>query len=211
MPKTIAYIRVSTDRQDLRNQRHEILEYCNANRIHVSDFIEVEISSRKTLIERRINELLSKVERGDTIVVSELSRLGRSIIEVIQLITELARKGVSLIAVKQGLHIKAGNNGNMDMQSKVMITIFSLLAELERDIISLRTKDALAAKRANGVKLGRPKGKLGKSELDDKKAEIEHLLSKKVSISAIARIFGMSRMAVRNFIKTRLANFQSKK
>ena len=200
MSKTIAYIRVSTDRQDLDNQRHEILEYCHAHRMTVDEFISIEISSRKTLKQRRIEELLDKVSVGDSLIVSEMSRLGRSTAEVIAIVNELVKRGIRLIVIKQALDIKGGH----DMQSKVMVTLLSLFAELERDIISQRTRDALASKRAKGIRLGRPLGSLGKSKLDSKQTEIANLLDKKVSKAAIARVCGVSRDTVNNFVKTRL-------
>ena len=148
----IGYIRVSTEQQDVRNQQHEILEYANQHKLHVNRFVKREISSRKDLKARGIEELLGSLKKGDTLVVPELSRLGRSIIEVISVINELVKQKIRFISIKQHLDIK----GNHDVQSKVMVTIFSLLAELERDLISERTKKALAAKRAEGVALGRP-------------------------------------------------------
>ena len=142
MAKVTGYVRVSTVRQDADNQRHEILEYANKNHLHIDDFIEVEISSRRDKKQRRITELMEKLEPGDTLIVSELSRLGRSTSEVIDIVNELIAKEIKFIAIKQGLSI----SGQHDIQSKVMVTMFSLFAELERDIISERTKTALAAK-----------------------------------------------------------------
>jgi len=160
--RVIAYLRVSTDKQDIDNQRLEILTYANKHSMKIDEFIEVEISSRKDLLKRRITELLGKVNEGDTVIVAELSRIGRSIVEVINIVNELVQKKVRLIAIKQGLDIR--NNG--DMQTKIMITMFSLFAEIERDLISQRTKAALAAIKAGGKKLGKPKGTVGKSKLD---------------------------------------------
>jgi len=160
--RVIAYLRVSTDKQDIDNQRLEILTYANKHSMKIDEFIEVEISSRKDLLKRRISELLAKVAAGDTVVVAELSRIGRSIVEVINIVNELVQKKVRLIAIKQGLDIR--DNG--DMQTKIMITMFSLFAEIERDLISQRTKTALAAIKAGGKKLGKPKGTVGKSKLD---------------------------------------------
>ncbi|HNQ64111.1 MAG: hypothetical protein ILNGONEN_02487 [Syntrophorhabdaceae bacterium] len=160
--RVIAYLRVSTDKQDIDNQRLEILTYANKHSMKIDEFIEVEISSRKDLLKRRISELLAKVAAGDTVIVAELSRIGRSIVEVINIVNELVQKKVRLIAIKQGLDIR--DNG--DMQTKIMITMFSLFAEIERDLISQRTKTALAAIKAGGKKLGKPKGTVGKSKLD---------------------------------------------
>ncbi len=199
MAKTIGYVRVSTVRQDIENQRHEILEYVNKNHIHVDEFIEAEISSRKNKKQRRITELMEKLEPDDTLIVSELSRLGRSTSEVIDIVNELIDKEIKFISIKQGLNIVGKHN----MQSKVMVTMFSLFAELERDIISERTKAALAAKKAGGKKLGKPKGTLQESKLDPHQEQIKEFLKHGVAKSAIARMLGTSRTNLVSYIKTR--------
>jgi DNA invertase Pin-like site-specific DNA recombinase len=172
MFKTIAYVRVSTDEQDYRNQKFEILNYCDREGLKIDKWLELEMSSRRTTKERRIDELLSALKAGDLLIVSEFSRLGRSTGEVIQLVKELMTREVEFVAIKQGLQLNAKNK--QDMTSKVMVTIFSLLAELERDLISDRTKMALSRVKASGKRLGRPKGP-GRSKLDGKEAEIKEL------------------------------------
>jgi putative DNA-invertase from lambdoid prophage Rac len=199
LPKVIAYIRVSTDRQDVNNQRLEILDYARRNDFKVDDFIEIEVSSRKSQKDRRIEELMEKLAPADTLIVSELSRLGRSTSEVIDLVNEMIGKKVNLFAIKQGLRISS----KMDMQTKVIVTMFSLFAELERDIISERTKAALAGKKANGVRLGKPKGTIQASKLDDKQDMIRELLKHQVSKSAIARMVGTSRTNLSEYIQRR--------
>lgn len=196
---TIAYLRISSNKQDLKNQKLEILEYAQKNKMKVHEFIEIEISSRKDKDKRRINELFDKLQTEDTLIVSELSRLGRSTVEVINMVNTLIEKKVRFVAIKQNLII----NGKNDMQTKVMITMFSLFSELERDILSSRTIQALAAKKAQGVILGRPIGALGTSKLDDKKAQIQELLKHRVAKSAIARMLGVSRTTLIDFIKSR--------
>ena len=199
MAKIIGYVRVSTARQDADNQRHEILEHVNKNHLHVDDFIEAEMSSRKDKKQRRITELMETLEPGDTLIVSELSRLGRSTSEVIDIVNELIAKEIEFIAIKQGLNIV----GKHDMQSKVMVTMFSLFAELERDIISERTRSALAAKKAGGKKLGKPKGTLQESKLDPHQEQIKEFLKHGVAKSAIARMLGTSRTNLASYIQTR--------
>jgi len=201
MPKVLAYLRVSTDTQDLNTQRLAILEWANPRGIRVDSWIEATISSRKTLKERRIEELLNKLNPDDTLLVSELSRLGRSVVEIIELVNEFARRKINLIVVKQGIELRAGNK--QDMGTKVMLTVFSLLAELERDLISERTKMALARIKAEGKKLGRPKGRTGKSKLDGKEDAIRELLAKGVTKANIARILDCSRSCLVNFIRSR--------
>jgi DNA invertase Pin-like site-specific DNA recombinase len=201
MSKTIAYVRVSLNEQDYRNQKFEILNYCDRQGWKVDKWLELEISSRKSSKERRIDELLSMVKAGDKLIVSELSRLGRSTGEVIQLINTLTTLKVDCIAIKQGLQINAQNGQNMG--SKVIVTIFSLLAELERDLISERTKMGLARARASGKKLGRPKGP-GKSRLDGKEKEIKYFLDKGVTLANVARIMDVSWGTLNQFIKKKM-------
>ena len=204
MPKTVAYVRVSTDEQDFRNQRIEILNYCDKNGLKVDKWLELEMSSRHSPKDRRIDELVSVLNPDDRLIVSELSRLGRSTGEVIQLVREFATKHVEFISIKQGLRISS-NNGH-DMTSKVMVTIFSLLAELERDLISQRTKIALSRAKALGKKLGRPKG-LGKSRLDGREAEIKGFIDKRVTKANIAKILDVSWGALDNFIKNKMSGY----
>lgn len=201
MPKTVAYVRVSTDGQDYQNQKYEILNYCNQERWQVDKWLELEISSRRSSKDRRIDELISVLQAGDRLIVSELSRLGRSTGEVIQLVKELTTREVEFVAIKQRLRINAKNG--QDITSKVMVTMFSLLAELERDLISERTKIALAHIKAKGKKLGRPKGP-GKSKLDGKEAEIRGFLEKGVTRLNIARILGVSWGTLDTFIKQKM-------
>jgi DNA invertase Pin-like site-specific DNA recombinase len=201
MAKIVAYIRVSTDEQDSRNQKFEILNYCDKNNLKVDKWLEIEISSRRSPKERRIDELLSVLNSGDCLIVSELSRLGRSTGEVIQLVKEFSMQHIEFVSIKQNLKINSGN-GN-DMTSKVMVTIFSLLAELERDLISDRTKIALARARASGKKLGRPKG-VGKSRLDGKEMEINKYIDKGVTRANIAKILDVSWGTLNNFMKSKM-------
>jgi DNA invertase Pin-like site-specific DNA recombinase len=185
MAKTIAYIRASTDKQDLNNQKLEIFEFAKKNKLEVDDFIQMTISSRKTSKERRIDEMLSVLDDADTLIVTELSRLGRSTAEVIGLVNELIKKQVRVIAIKQNLDMK-----QHDMNSKIMITLFSLFAELERDLISLRTKEALASKKMQGIQLGKPKGTIQKSKFDKDADKIKELLTLGLSVRKIAIFLG---------------------
>lgn len=187
MTKTVAYIRASTDKQDLNNQKLEILEYARQHSLTVDEFVEITISSRKTSKQRRIDELLGKLADSDTLIVTELSRLGRSTSEVIALINELVRRNVRVNIIKQNLDIS-----KHDMSSKIIVTLFSLFAELERDLVSLRTKEALAAKRAQGIKLGKPSGTVQASKFDENRERIEELLSLGLSVRKIAKLLGYS-------------------
>jgi len=186
MSKTVAYLRASTDKQDINNQKLEILEFARKRNMRVDDFLSITISSRKTSKQRRIDELLERLVDSDTLIVTELSRLGRSTSEVIDLINELIRRSIRVIIIKQNLDLHQAH----DMTSKVMITLFSLFAELERDLVSLRTREALAAKKSQGIRLGKPKGTIQASKFDKDRSRIEELLGLGLSVRKIARLLG---------------------
>lgn len=152
MCKYVAYLRVSTDSQDIENQRHEITRYTAANNIQIDDWIEAEVSSRKSLQARKIDETLSTLKRGDTLIVSEISRLARSMRELQNILFELEKKKVSIHIIKQGIR----TNGENDLTTKILFNAFGMAAELEKELISQRTKAALAARKAQGKKLGNP-------------------------------------------------------
>ena len=185
MSKIVAYIRASTDKQDLNHQKLELLEYARKKSLSIDEFVEITISSRKTNKQRRIDELLEKLVKSDTLMVTELSRLGRSTTEVISLVNALAEKDVRVIVLKQNLDIS-----RHDMNSKTNLTIFSLFAELERDLISLRTKEALASKKRQGQILGKPKGTIQKSKFDKDVDKIKELLSYNLSARKITKVLG---------------------
>lgn len=197
--RVIAYLRVSTTSQDLDQQRLAIWDYAQTHRLSIDEFVSAKASSQKSLAQRRINDLLVRLKPTDVLLVSELSRLGRSVSQIVFLVEKLIAKQVRLVAIKEGIDLL----GKADLQTKVMITLFSLFAEIERDLISERTKEGLAQARAKGKIIGRPKGALGKSRLDGKENEIQLLLQKRVSKSAIARILEVPDPTLRNFIKTR--------
>lgn len=196
-----AYIRVSTDKQDADNQRLEILDHANRQGVKIDATIKSELSSRKTSKERRVDELMEKLQPGDTLIVSELSRLGRSTGDVVNLVKELAERKIRMIALKQNIDIK----GSQDMTSKIIVTIFALLADLERDLISLRTKEALAAKKRMGIPLGKPKGTIQKSKFDKDRTRIEELLVYGLSVRKIASVLNYkSHRGLNTYINKRI-------
>jgi len=199
MGKIVAYLRASTDKQDLSHQKLEILEYARRQGLCVDEYLELTISSRKTSKQRRIDELTQKLEETDTLIVTELSRLGRSTAEVIALVNTLVERNIRLIAIKQNLDIS-----RQDMNSKIIITLFSLFAELERDLTSLRTREALAVKKAQGRPLGKPKGTLQKSKFDQDVMRIKELLGYGLSVRKIAKVLGYSsHIALNTYINKR--------
>jgi DNA invertase Pin-like site-specific DNA recombinase len=197
--KTLAYIRVSKDSQDVRNQRLAILEFARQEQLTLTDFMELGVSARRSPKERQIDVLLARLDAGDTLVVSEVSRMGRSVGEIITVVDTLVKQRVRFLAIKEGIRLE----GQQDLQSKVMVTLFSLFADIERELISLRTKEGLAAARAAGKHLGRPKGKLGWSKLSGKEGEIHKLLQLKVSKASIAKITGVDRSTLAHFLRSR--------
>ena len=199
MGKIVAYIRASTDKQDLDNQKLQILEFAREKNLKINEFIQITVSSGKTSKQRRIDELMRKLEDSDCLIVTELSRIGRSTAEVINLINELINRSIRVIVIKQNLDIS-----KHDMTSKVMVTLFSLFSELERDLVSLRTKDALAAKKAQGIKLGKPIGTIQKSKFDKDIERIEELLGLELSLRKIAKVLGYpNHISLNTYIRKR--------
>jgi DNA invertase Pin-like site-specific DNA recombinase len=153
------YVRVSMDSQNTETQKLAVLQYANEKHIKIDSWIETKVSSRKSPKERRLDELLSQLYEGDVLIVAELSRLARSVGQIAILVDELLKKKVKVISIKEGITL----NGRADIQTKVIITMFSLFAEIERDLISERTKEGLTRARAEGKLLGKPVGTIGKS------------------------------------------------
>ena len=184
MAKTIGYVRVSTDQQDLQNQQHSILNYANKNTLGKVEFIEVKMSSRKKDEDRKIDELFETLQAGDHLIVSELSRIGRSVVNVVTIVNQLIALGVNLHILKEQLFIKPNEqNPFTDFQ----INIFSAFAQLERDLISKRTKEALQARKAKGIKLGKPVGTIQGSIYDKDKEKIKELHSLGVTLTNISK------------------------
>ena len=198
MPMIYAYIRVSSDKQTVENQRFEILKYADAKKLTIDKWVEETISSRRKLDERLLGKVLKQLQSDDVLIVSELSRLGRNLMEVMGILHECMTKEVQVYTIKEKYEL--GNNLN----SKVLAFAFALSAEIERQLISQRTKEALARKKSEGIKLGRPKGSLSKkTKLTGKEDEIKRLLEKKISYSAIGRLLGVNRLTVKNFVESR--------
>ena len=190
------YIRVSTDKQTVENQRFEINQFCDKNEFVVNKWIEETISGSKNVEDRKLGKLLKKMRKDDILVCSELSRLGRNLLMIMGILNECMTRNIQVWTIKDNYRLGS------DINSKVLAFAFGLSAEIERNLISQRTKEALARKRAEGVILGRPKGSKSKvRKLTGKEAEIKTLLDKNVSKSAIARILGVHRLTVTEFVK----------
>lgn len=190
------YIRVSTDKQTVENQRYEINQFCGKNVIVIDKWIEETISGSKKVEDRKLGKLLKRMKKDDVLICSELSRLGRNLLMIMGILNECMNKDIQVWTIKD--HYRLGS----DINSKVLAFAFGLSAEIERNLISQRTKEALARKRAEGVILGRPKGsKSSKTKLTGQEKKINEFLNKKVSYSAIGRILGVHRLTVSSFVK----------
>jgi DNA invertase Pin-like site-specific DNA recombinase len=183
--RTIAYLRVSTTDQNLEKNKFEILQLANTKQLGQVEWIEETVSGRVSWRKRQIATVLNELAAGDHLIVSELSRLGRSMLECMEILSIAFQKGIHIYAIK--------GNWQLDnsIQSKIVAMAFSMAAEIERDLISQRTREALAARKLAGMKLGRPRG-TGKSKLDAFRPEIEALLNNGSTQKFIARRYGTS-------------------
>lgn len=193
------YIRVSTDKQTVENQRFEINHFCQKQEIVVNKWIEETISGSKSVDERQLGKLLKKMKKGDILICSELSRLGRNLLMIMGVLNECMNRDINVWTIKDNYRLGS------DINSKVLAFAFGLSAEIERNLISQRTKEALARKKAEGVILGRPVGrKSSKTKLTGQEKRISELLAKRVSHSAIGRILGVHRLTVAKFVKEQM-------
>ncbi len=183
--KTVAYLRVSTQEQDLDKNRSEILFFSNENNLGKVNFVEEKVSGAIHWKKRELGSIIDSLSKGDNLIVSEFSRLGRSMLECMEIITLCLDKEIHLFAIKG--HWRLDNS----IQSKIMAMVFSIASEIERDLISKRTTEALRARKEKGLPLGRPKG-IGKSKLDIYKDEIIALLNNGSSKVFVAKRYKTS-------------------
>lgn len=190
------YIRVSTEKQTVENQRFEINQFCINNHLKIDKWMEETISGTKKIEERLLGKLIKKMKPDDILICSELSRLGRNLLMIMSILHECMNRETQVWTIKDNYRL-----GN-DISSKVLAFAFGLSAEIERNLISQRTKEALARKRAEGMILGRPKGSKSKNKkLSGKETQIIQWLAQKISKSVIARRLGVHRLTVVRFIK----------
>ena len=195
-PKTIGYLRVSTLEQDLEKNKIDLLKLAQEKKLGHVRFVQEKVSGKLPWRRRKIATVLEELSTGDTLIMSELSRIGRSMLECMEVLSIALRKGIHVYAVK--------GNWKLDgsMQSTIVAMAFSMASEIERELISARTKEALRAKKAAGMKLGRPPGP-GKSKLDAYRPEIEALLSNGSTKRFVARRYGSSESNLHLWLKQR--------
>lgn len=193
-----AYIRVSTSKQSAENQKYEIKKFCKEKGIKIDFWCEETISGLKKISDRKLGKLMNKLKEDDILIVTELSRLGRSLLQIMSVLNHCMDNNIRVFTVKEKYEL--GNNIN----SKVLAFAFSLSAEIERNLISDRTREALARKKAEGIVLGRPKGKkteLTRLKLYKHRNTIFRLRNEGVSYNKIAKKYNVNRLTVSNFIK----------
>lgn len=187
-----AYIRVSTDKQTVENQRFEIEKFSAAEKIKIDEWIEETVSGRKNYRDRNLGALLQSVKKDDIIICSEISRLGRSLFMIMEILSKCMEKGCRLWTVKDGFRL------GDDIQSKLLAFAFGLSAEIERNLISQRTREALLRKKSEGVKLGRPLGRKNRRHKTDVIASHIRIMNEMgMTATHIARFVGISPITVR--------------
>lgn len=196
MTAVYAYLRVSTDAQDAANQKRGVSEYCAARQWPVA-YVEDTASGKKPWREREVGRLLDRMQRGDVLVVAEISRLGRSTLQVLELMAYAGERGLSIHVVKGSMVLDGS------AQSKMFATMHALFAEIERDFIVARTREALQRRKAEGLPMGRPTGPGKKLMLDSRAAEIDRLMDVKVPKRVIARAVGCSPQTLHNWLAVR--------
>ena len=193
-----AYVRVSTDKQSTETQRFEIKKFSKTKKIHIDRWIDETISGMKGIQNRRLGKVLRQARKGDVLITSELSRLGRNLMQVMSFLHQCMEQDITVYTIKEGSEL--GNNLN----SKILAFAFSLSAEIERNLISQRTKEALARKKAEGIQLGRPQGGRCRRKLDGKEQIITQLLNERRTKLFISKVLGVHRQTLRMFIDDRM-------
>jgi len=202
---TYGYIRVSTDKQTVESQRFEIARFCKSQKLKIDKWISETISGTKDPEKRQLGGLLNGASEGDLIICSELSRLGRSFFMIMSILSDCMRRNIKIWTIRDGYRL------GDDIQSKVLAFAFGLSAEIERNLISQRTKEALALCKAKGIKLGNRQVKYKKVKLTGKEKQIRKMLREGKTKAEIARHFGVHRDTVAEFVRDRLIKWKLKR
>lgn len=204
--QVVAYLRKTQDAQDVQNQKQAILDFTQTQNMTVTRIIEV-IPGNSTR-HRKVDQLLEQLSCGDTLITSELSQIASSVSQLIITVDALIRGSIRFIAVHESIDLnsKIDLTGDDSLRAEVIASLLGMLARIEKRLISQRTKQGLAAARAQGKQLGRPKGSLGKSKLDGKQDEIKKYLRLGVSKASIAKITGVTPGTLSYYIRTRGLN-----
>lgn len=190
------YIRVSTDKQTCENQEYEINNFCQKENLQIDKWITETISGMQDFEKRKLGKILKRLKKDDVLICSEISRLGRNLLQIMTILNLCMKKEVQVWTIKDNYRLRA------DIQSKVLAFAFSLSAEIERNLISQRTKEALHRIRATGRKLGREFGSQNKKHiLDGREQQVIHLLNKGISKKQVAKLLGVSITTIYNFLK----------
>jgi DNA invertase Pin-like site-specific DNA recombinase len=190
-----AYIRVSTDKQTVENQRFEINNYCDKNNLKIDKWINETVSGKMAAEKRKLGILLKTIEKNDVLICSELSRLSRTMYSLIGILEKCESKKINIIAIKENFKPRK------DKYTKYLAPIFAITSEMERDLNSQRTKEGLARLKANGVKLGRPLGsKSKKTKLSGKETEIKRMADKNISLREMAKRLKVHRNTLKDFM-----------
>ncbi|MDP2852581.1 MAG: recombinase family protein [Gallionella sp.] len=198
IPTTYAYLRVSTDAQDVDNQRHGVLEYANQHGFSKLIFVEDSASGKTPWQGRKVGALLLETcQPGDTVIFAEISRMARSTLQVLEIVKHCVEQQINVHIAKSRMVLDGS------LQSKITATVLGLAAEIEREFISMRTKEALAKRKADGVTLGRPRGKAVKIKLDDHAQTIQDYLNKGIGKRDIARLLNVSPSTLYDYIVRR--------
>lgn len=192
--RVIGYLRVSTNDQDLEKFKDEILRFANDRKLGTVDWVEEKVSGVKDWKKRKLGDVLRELQDGDVVIVPELSRLGRSTLQILEIMKEAKERNIAVHAIKGGWSL------NGSMEAKIVLTMLAMISEIERDLISERTKEGLRARKAAGVVLGRPKGP-GKSKLDKHKEEIFHLLNNGSTKTYVCKRFNSSLPNLINWLR----------
>lgn len=192
--RTIGYLRVSTQDQEVEKNKADILTLANSKDLGRVEWVEEKVSGTKDWHKRKLGEVLLSLKSGDAIIVSELSRLGRSNLQILEIMKEAKERDIAVHAVKGGWSL------NGTMESKIVLNMLAMIAEIERDLISERTKEGLRAAKASGTQLGRPSGP-GKSKLDAYKEEIVALLKNGSTQAYIAKRYGCTAANLNNWLR----------